>query len=225
MQSDREYCILPMLFFGAVVFAWGRSPAAALKNNAKRHVRWSNGMLMDGKMDRTFEAFKKLVPYLRGALWWAQNDLIKDRHPTFNQDDEHKGHPLLSVSKREVQGRFDVVPMLVGTSGTRMDFRKKLGCIMVEGMTKADPNHKTYFGSIVMPGRYSFEDLLTGVRQTKVESVGFDKHTVKRRKDEHGFVCKEKWYDVRTMMPNWDKLMVSEIECCALNEWCKKHGI
>ena len=182
-------------------------------------------MLMDRKMDRTFEAFKKLVPYLRGALWWAQNDLIKDQHPTFNQNDEHKGHPLLSVSQREVQGRFDVVPMLVGTSGMKMDFKKRLGCIMVEGMTKEDPTHKTYFGSIVMPGRYSFEDLLTGVRPTKVDAIGYDKHTVKYHDDEHGFLRKNKWYAVRTMRPNQDKPMVSDTERRALNDWCKKHGI
>ena len=31
------------------------------------------------KKDIQLEMFKKFVPYLRGALWWAQNDLIKDR--------------------------------------------------------------------------------------------------------------------------------------------------
>lgn len=175
--------------------------------------------------EKTFEAFKKIVSYLRGALWWAHNDLIKDRHPTFNQDDDHKGHPLLSVSLREVEGRFDVVPMLVGTSGTKMDFKKRLGCIMVEGMTKEDPTHKTYFGSIVMPGRYSFEDLLTGVKQTKVDAVGYDRHTIKHRNDECGRLCKDKWYDVRTMIPNWDKPMVSDAERQCLNSWCKAHQI
>ena len=176
-------------------------------------------------IDKTFEMFKKLVPYLRGALWWAQNDLIKDRHPTFNQDDEHKGHPLLSVSKREIQGRFDVVPMLVGTTGTKMGFGQRSRCVLVKGMTKKDPEHNTYFGSIVMPGRYSFEDLLTGVHQTKVDAVGYDRHKVKRRDDERGHLHKDEWYEIRTMIPNWDKLMVSEPEGRALNDWCAKHGI
>lgn len=175
--------------------------------------------------DKTFQAFKKIVPYLRGALWWAQNDLIKDRHPAFNQDDDHKGHPLLSVSKREVDGRFDVVPMLVGTSGTKMDFVSRARCIMVEGMTKKDPAHKTFFGSIVMPGRYSFEDLLTGIKQTKVYAVEYDRQTVKRREDEHGTLRKEEWYNERTMIPNWDKLTVSDEERRALNNWCKVHQI
>ncbi len=180
---------------------------------------------MTEKVDKVFEAFKKLVPYLRGALWWANNDLIKDRHPTFNQEDAHKSHPLLSVSKREVQGRFDVVPMLVGTTGTKMGFNKKSRCVLVKGMKRDDPNHNTYFGSIVMPGRYSFEDLLTGIHQTKVEAVGYDRHKVKRRDGEQGYLQKDKWCDVRTMIPNWDKLMVSETEGRALNNWCIQHGI
>ena len=167
--------------------------------------------------NKTFEAFKRLVPYLRGALWWAQNDLIKDRHPTFNQTDAHEGHPLLSVCQREVEGRFDVVPMLVGTSGANMDFNAQSRCVLVTGMTKRSPEHKTYFGSIVMPGRYSFEDLLTGVRPTKVGDSEYDRHTVKRRKD--------KWCAVRTMIPNWDKPMVSKTESQTLNDWCVRHGI
>lgn len=175
--------------------------------------------------NKTFEAFKRLVPYLRGALWWAQNDLIKDRHPTFNQEDAHAGHPLLSVCQREAEGRFDVVPMLVGTSGTKMDFIARSKCVLVTGMTKQSPEHKTYFGSIVMPGRYSFEDLLTGVRPTKVGDSEYDRHTVKRRNDERGVVRKDKWCAVRTMIPNWDKPMVSKTESQTLNDWCVRHGI
>ena len=180
---------------------------------------------MTAKMDKMFDDFRKLVPYLRGALWWANNDLIKDRHPTFNQDDDHKGHPLLSVSKREVQGRFDVVPMLVGTTGTKMGVGQRSRCVLVKGMTKKAPEHNTYFGSIVMPGRYSFEDLLTGGRPTKVDAVSYDRHKVKRRDDERGYLHKDEWYDVRTMIPNWDKLMVSDAEMQSLNGWCKNHGI
>ena len=76
-----------------------------------------------------------------------------------------------------------------------------------------------------MPGRYSFEDLLTGVHQTKVDAVGYDRHKVKRRDDERGHLHKDEWYEARTMIPNWDKPMVSEPEERALNDWCAKHGI
>ena len=48
-------------------------------------------------IDRKLEAFKKLVPHLRGALWWGSNPLIQERNSTFNQSDTHKGHPLLVV--------------------------------------------------------------------------------------------------------------------------------
>lgn len=58
------------------------------------------------KNDKQFEMFKKLVPYLRGALWWARNDLIKFRQPEFNQNDNRIAHPLLSVNKQEVANRF-----------------------------------------------------------------------------------------------------------------------
>ena len=44
---------------------------------------------MKENRDLTFEAFRQLVPYLRGALWWAHNDLIKERQKEFNQDDDH----------------------------------------------------------------------------------------------------------------------------------------
>lgn len=171
-------------------------------------------------MDRTFEAFKKVVPYLRGALWWAQNDLVKDRQREFNQSDEHVGHPLLSVSQREVEGRFDVVPMLVGTSGKKMDFVTRSQCVTVEGMTPEARGHKTYFGSIVLPGLYSFEDLLTGVRPAKVKSVGYDPRKVKPN-GESGFIKKEEWHQCRTMVPNWNKPTVSEQEMVELNCWCK----
>lgn len=174
------------------------------------------------KRDFSFEAFKKLVPYLRGALWWAQNDLIKDRHREFNQDDKRKGHPLLSVSKREVEGRFDVVPMLVGTSGVKMSIADRSRCVVVRGMTRTDPGHKTYFGSIVQPGMYAFEDLMSGVRPERYTRHSSYGGAVKRRDDERGRIMKEKdkWYYSRTMIPNWHKPMVSDNEMRELNRFC-----
>lgn len=162
---------------------------------------------MTGNRDRTFEAFKHLVPHLRGALWWAQDDLIKDRHPAFNQADDRKGHPLLSVSQRELRSRFDAVPMLVGTSGKMKNEHWKSKCVMISGMTRQNREHKTYFGSIVQPGLYSFEDLLTGVKP------------LNRFQHETG-----KWYNHRTMIPNWDKSTVNDQEMKDLNAWCDSHG-
>jgi hypothetical protein len=175
------------------------------------------------KKDIRLEMFKKLVPYLRGALWWAHNDLIKDRQPEFNQNDEHIGHPLLSVCKKEITSRFGAVPMLVGTSGGCMTEAQKFKCILVEGITKADSKYKTYFGSIVMPGRYAFEDLYTGICSSKIEVVEYDRHKLKHRDDERGFMRKGKWHQGRTMVPNWDKIMVSTEEMQSLNAWCENH--
>ena len=93
------------------------------------------------KKDIQLEMFKKLVPYLRGALWWAQNDLIKDRQFEFNQSDDRIEHPLLSVSTKEVTSRFGVVPMLVGTSGETMKAWEKSKCITVTGLTRRNPAH------------------------------------------------------------------------------------
>jgi len=49
-----------------------------------------------GNLDagRRLEAFKKIVPHLRGALWWAANGIITERQPDFNQADAHLGHPV-----------------------------------------------------------------------------------------------------------------------------------
>ena len=44
---------------------------------------------------------------------------------------------------------------------------------------------------------------------------------MKHRDDERGFLREGKWYEVRTMVPNWDKLMVSASEMQSLNNWCK----
>ena len=169
---------------------------------------------MADNKDRTFEAFKQCVPYLRGALWWARNSLIKDRHPTFNQNDDRNGHPLLSVSLRELRDRFDCVPMLVGTSGQKMRENQKKRCVMVRGMTRRDRAHETYFGSIVAPGMYSFSDLLTGAESRK------------RYYDKHGKIVEgvEGWQSWQTMIPNWDKAKVDDGEMLALNAWCDAHS-
>jgi hypothetical protein len=170
--------------------------------------------------DKQFEMFKKLVPYLRGALWWARNDLIKHRQPEFNQNDEHVGHPLLSVSKKEVASRFGVVPMLVGTTGGSMSVGRKLKCIMVVGMTKKDPEHRTYFGSIVQPGMYEVQDLMDGVKSVSTEFRLKD-----REKNTNEYECyRESWHHVRIMVPNIDKQKVSPDEMIALDKWCTVHG-
>lgn len=178
------------------------------------------------KIDITFEAFKKLVPYLRGALWWAKNDLIKYEQQQFNQNDERIGHPLLSVRKTPAESRFDVVPMLVGTTGAKMNDNQRRKCVLVTGMTKIDPSHKTYFGSIVMPGSYSFEDLLEGATARKHEySVKVNQRKKGNNDQESAWIVRKKWHECRTMHPNEDKRMVSDSEMVELNRWCNMHHL
>lgn len=170
--------------------------------------------------DIQLEMFKKFVPYLRGALWWAQDDLIKDRNPQFNQREDRVGHPLLSVSKKEVTSRLGVVPMLVGTSGEKMREKDKMRCVMVVGMTKKDPEHRTYFGSIVQPGMYEVQDLMDGVKSVSTEFRLKD-----REKNTNEYECyRESWHHVRIMVPNIDKQKVSPDEMIALDKWCTVHG-
>ena len=175
--------------------------------------------------DKKLEMFKKLVPYLRGALWWARNELIKYRQPAFNQKDNRVAHPLLSVKKTEVNSRFGVVPMLVGTSGNSMSYIEKSRCILVTGMTKKEPAHKTYFGSIIQPGKYEVQELLEGVEPSHdVEFISFSGGR-KRKTDEAGYLRVDKWYCSRSMILNTDKPMVLGDEKLALEKWCKSHNV
>lgn len=149
--------------------------------------------------DLTLEAFKKLVPHLRGALWWAKNDVIKERVLKFNQKDAHLGHPILSIRKEEVLARAAAVPMLVGTSGHSFNDHQRRCCIDVVGMTKAEPERHTYFGSIVEPMLVRVSELLAGVKPAKGE-------------------C-------RYLRPNWDKPKVSESEMAMVDDYCIIHRL
>lgn len=170
--------------------------------------------------DRTLEAFKALVPHLRGALWWVRNDLLKARQATFNQADVRKGHPALSVRSRPIGGRHDAVPMLMGTSGRLLRPKVREDCVTVVGMTAGDPEHLTYFGSIVEPGMYSVAEMLEGVAQKReVEAVRAAK------KDQGRALVKKPWHEIRPMCPNWDKPTVNVAERTQLNNFCMRHGL
>ncbi len=159
---------------------------------------------MQDNKDLKFEAFTKLIPHLRGALWWAANDLIKEVQPGFNNKDLHKGHPLLSTRKGEVKNRFDMVPMLVGTSAVNRSEQTRHNSVMVTGMTKKEPEHRTFFGTIVMPGRYPMVEMLEAVTPQK---------------------SPKPWYKVHTMHLNEDKPVVNAIEMQSLERFCKIHGL
>ena len=229
----NNYCVARIIAVG-----WGRNGISLVLGGRlamlrQRLARASAVMQLPRKgntrmnlpPDLTFEAFKKLVRYLRGALWWGRDDLIKKVHSEFNQKDDRKGHPLLSVRKIPVESRFGVVPMLVGTSGTKMSQQERGSCVLVTGMTADDREHKTYFGSIITPGRYSFGDMLDGVRPQKGELVVKRiRKSGLRRSDETAMIVRDHWYNYKTMIPNEDKPVISDEEMKALNEWCARHG-
>ncbi len=168
--------------------------------------------------DMTLEAFKKLVPYMRGALWWVRNDLLKERQSTFNKYDQHIGHPGLSLRLVPVESRLDAVPMLMGTSGNSLTKQARNECVEVKGMTTREPDHKTYFGSIVEPGMYVAEELLDGVVEKDDVVEGRD------RRGNKTLVLKP-WHECRVMLPNWNKPSVNATEMSALNDFCSKHGL
>lgn len=170
--------------------------------------------------DRTLEAFKKSVRYLRGSLWWVRNDLLKERQQAFNQRDTHIGHPVLSIKSCPIETRLDTVPMLMGTSGNNLTAYSKSQCVAVSGLTKKEPGHMVYFGSIVEPGLYSAGELLDGVIKKKDAVMD-----VKSEDGCSGSLVRKPWYEYRVMAPNWDKTMVDAVERKQLDEFCARHGM
>ncbi len=106
-----------------------------------------------------------------------------------------------------------------------MSFVDKARCVMVSGITQKDPDHKTYFGSIVMPGLYSFGELLSGVRSRRLSLKATDRNKLRHRDDEKGYIIRSAWCNDRTMCPNEDKPMVSDVEMRQLNSWCESHHL
>ena len=175
-------------------------------------------MLRIDKQNRTFEVFKKLVPHLRGALWWVRNDLLKERQRAFNQNDNHIGHPALSIRSCPLENCYEPVPMLIGTSGNSFSAKRKSRCVKVVNLTKDEPEHPAYFGSIVEPGMYSIENLLDGVvAKNNVEVAP------RAKVGDPAALRMRAWHNDRVMYPNWHKSMLDDEELIDLNDFCIKH--
>lgn len=168
--------------------------------------------------DRGLEAFKALHQYLRGALWWAVDELIKQKQPEFIRRSDRTGHPLLSVAQREVKTRADVAPMLLGSSGKRMRDALKRTCVSVKGMTRNDPLRVTYFGGLVEPGLYTAAEMLDGVT-AKSRDYGV------RKGGSGPLLRRSAWHENHLMRPNSDKPRVDAAEMRALDDFCKRHNI
>lgn len=152
--------------------------------------------------------------------------MIKDRFPAFNQQDGRVGHPLLSLRKNEVRFRVDGVPMLFGTTGKTMSSHQRQCCIDVVGLTKNDPDHHTYFGSIVEPAMYSVDEMLNGVTpNAKGRSFGSPDRLAVGKNGERTVLTRMGGHELRTMLPNRDKPVVSDDEMKMIDDFCLIHQL
>ena len=162
------------------------------------------------------------MPYQFGSLWWGRDDLIHDKQQQFVERDNRIGHPLLSVKRDELKSRLDTIPMLVGTSGTNLREEIRQNCVQVSGLTLKEPEHVTYFGSIVDPGLYGFADLLDGINH-KEHSFRRPKKTKMDTPDN--MPDRVPWYELRVMHPNQDKPFVNADERKNLESFCTCNGL
>lgn len=150
-------------------------------------------------VNRSLEAFKKLVPHLRGSLWWGADEIIHEKQSTFVRREDREEHPLLSLLNEEVRSAGDVIPMLFGTSGGGLYPRERSLCIVITGMTRREPVKPTYFGSVVEPGLYEVSTMMDSVRPQK--------------------------FAHRRMHPNWDKARADAAELLEIERFCKAHDL
>lgn len=111
---------------------------------------------------KRLEIFNNYWSYLKGSIWWCREQLIRNRFlSTWNHSDSD-AHPMLSLKEQILATEYDVIPMLVGTTGYR-------GPIVVRDIT---PNHSTVFGTIVEPGLFSIPDTQTQ-KNLKTKGEGY----------------------------------------------------
>ena len=174
---------------------------------------------VDSAPDRGFEAAKLMMPYQFGSLWWGRDDLIKKAQITFTRRPDRIGHPLLSVKRGEFKSRNDMIPMLVGTSGTGLREGVKKLCVQIKGLTAEESDKICYFGAIIKPGLYGFGDLLDGIVRKANSFRKPAKHDKKAP-----LVASEPvpWYELRTMHPNYFKPHVDDGEKKDLELFCRR---
>jgi hypothetical protein len=133
-----------------------------------------------------------------GAVWWVNEDILKERLPHYDQDSTREGHPCVSLRTGPARSLYDNVPMLFGTSGGQ-------GPVVARGLTKGSPNYATSFGEIIQPARL-----------TVWEYVG----RKRRSEDELESSTKDTSWRVR---PNAWKPRFNDSEMAALEEWQASH--
>ena len=66
--------------------------------------------------ERRFKLLDTLLDYSKGTLWWVHNRLWKEQFAGFVWKKNSDFHPGLSICRRDVEGIYNTVPMLLGTS-------------------------------------------------------------------------------------------------------------
>lgn len=111
---------------------------------------------------KRLDIFNKFWSYLKGTIWWCREKVIRDRFSNTWNNSDSDAHPMLSLREQMLATEYDVIPMLVGSTGYR-------GPIVVRDIT---PNHSTVFGTIVEPGHFSMADT-QGQKNCKTKCEGY----------------------------------------------------
>jgi hypothetical protein len=92
-----------------------------------------------------------------GTLWWVADDLWETHTNTFRRprlERENPHHPGVSLRLEDGEGLgFDPVPLLFGASGNQ-------GPVVIQGLSKHEPEKPSSFGRIVVPGLFNAEPFL-----------------------------------------------------------------
>ena len=84
-----------------------------------------------------------------GTLWWAREELIRQNYSSWGYNADRQQHPLLSLLKTPPEDDLCFIPMLPGSTQTKSNnYVKRKGLILVTGLMKDDPNHRTVFGEV-----------------------------------------------------------------------------
>ena len=160
--------------------------------------------------DILIDLMNLVVPFDFGSLWWGSDELIGKRIRQFTPS--KIGHPLLSLRRAKIEDRSAEFPMFFGTSGTHTRKSVLRESVAVVGLTKEELEHVTYFGTVLEPGFFRFEDVLDGVQA---------KPDPKRDRNE-GLTP---WHKLRCMCPNDEKPRLLPSEMDNLEAFCKRNHI
>ena len=106
--------------------------------------------------ERRFNALDFLLDYSKGTLWWVNNRIWNEKISDFVWKKNSKHHPGLSISRKQVEGLYSMVPMLIGTS------RRPSGSMVlaVRHMSPMDSKHfdRPGYFSVLRPYPLRFND-------------------------------------------------------------------